>query len=433
MFYFESDRQEIWVRIDETRAEFQRYLSGCVTHQDLQDFAQYHEEFKSQIERKLKSCAATSEVKNLQQTINELTKYIGQFSEDITALQNENARLRQEIYKPSARITALEKAVDDLQNRIFASQPAPDQSARIAALEKAVDDLQNRIFASQPAPDQSARIAALEKAIGDLQNRIFASQPAPDQSARIATLEKIIADQGKIIFNLQQEISALKPAPKPVEVKPAPAKPVEPAVKPAPPPEAIFFLPEQAGVFLPNDRAKIPVLVKAALNLKAVEKFLAQNPSETSGNFQKLVASHLREVKKFIDKLKLSDLDNDELSETVTAKYFKLFKRIIFDNLLVAVKRGLKDDAPFYTELLRLLNEYLTRCGIFTVNATSGRKADNDDYENMAAQILENADKNLAENISDIERLPYRINYLDEFGELKFLQHNGVMSVYKAV
>ena len=406
MFYFESDRQEIWVRIDETRAEFQRYLSGCVTHQDLQDFAQYHEEFKSQIERKLKSCAATSEVKNLQQTINELTKYIGQFSEDITALQNENARLRQEIYKPSARITALEKAVDDLQNRIFASQPAPDQSARIAALEKAVDDLQNRIFASQPAPDQSARIA---------------------------TLEKIIADQGKIIFNLQQEISALKPAPKPVEVKPAPAKPVEPAVKPAPPPEAIFFLPEQAGVFLPNDRAKIPVLVKAALNLKAVEKFLAQNPSETSGNFQKLVASHLREVKKFIDKLKLSDLDNDELSETVTAKYFKLFKRIIFDNLLVAVKRGLKDDAPFYTELLRLLNEYLTRCGIFTVNATSGRKADNDDYENMAAQILENADKNLAENISDIERLPYRINYLDEFGELKFLQHNGVMSVYKAV
>ena len=51
----------------------------------------------------------------------------------------------------------------------------------------------------------------------------------------------------------------------------------------------------------------------------------------------------------------------------------------------------------------------------------------------MTAQILTNTDETLSNKISEIERLPYRINFLDEFGELKFLQYNGIMNVYKAV
>ena len=53
-----------------------------------------------------------------------------------------------------------------------------------------------------------------------------------------------------------------------------------------------------------------------------------------------------------------------------------------------------------------------------------------EDYKNMTPQIRKNA--KYAGIIAEIERLPYRINYLNEFGEQKFLQYNGVMTVYKA-
>ena len=436
MFYFESDRQEILVQIkvsddalyQKISAEIQGYFGGFVPRQD---FISYDDI----ISRELKSCVRLDDFNELRKTVSWLTNFAEQCTTEISALKTENTSLRNELSK--LRI-------------------APDQSARISALEKTIAELQDKISAPPPVADQSARIAALEKTIAELQQK-FSAPPVADQSARIAALrtenfnlrQEFLAETAalrKIIAELQQEISALKPAPaKPVEVKPAPVKPVEipaavkPApvkpveVKPAPPPEAIFFLPKQEGAFLPNDREKIPALIQNALNLKELEKFLAANPSDNSSKFQKLVANHLREVKRFADKLRLDDLDDEELSETVTAKYFKLFQRIIFDNFLVAVKRGLKSNAKFYGEMLRLLNEYLARCGIFTVDATAGRTAANEDYENMTAQILTNTDETLSNKISEIERLPYRINFLDEFGELKFLQYNGIMNVYKAV
>ena len=396
MFYFESDRQEILVQIkvsddalyQKISAEIQGYFGGFVPRQD---FISYDDI----ISRELKSCVRLDDFNELRKTVSWLTNFAEQCTTEISALKTENTSLRNELSK--LRI-------------------APDQSARISALEKTIAELQQKISAPPPVADQSARIAALRTENFNLRQEFL---------AETAALRKIIAE-------LQQEISALKPAPaKPVEVKPAPVKPVE--VKPAPPPEAIFFLPKQEGAFLPNDREKIPALIQNALNLKELEKFLAANPSDNSSKFQKLVANHLREVKRFADKLRLDDLDDEELSETVTAKYFKLFQRIIFDNFLVAVKRGLKSNAKFYGEMLRLLNEYLARCGIFTVDATAGRTAANEDYENMTAQILTNTDETLSNKISEIERLPYRINFLDEFGELKFLQYNGIMNVYKAV
>ena len=146
---------------------------------------------------------------------------------------------------------------------------------------------------------------------------------------------------------------------------------------------------------------------------------------------------HLKEVKKFVDRLKLDDLEDSELSETVTAKFFKLFHRTIFDNIMIATRHGLKssdtDTKKFYSDFLGKLNEYLTRCGIYSLNVKGERPAESDDYENMTPQVIKTDDKNLSGKIESIERLPYRINYLDEFGEQKFFQYAGIMNVYKAV
>ena len=134
-----------------------------------------------------------------------------------------------------------------------------------------------------------------------------------------------------------------------------------------------------------------------------------------------------------MDKLRLSEPDESELSEVITTKYFKLFHRTIFDNLLVAIRRGLKGSEKFYVGLLAEVNKYLSRCGIYSVNMKSGKQAEAEDYENITPQIVKTDDQSLSGTISEVERLPYRINYLDEFGEQKFLQYAGVASLYKAV
>ena len=193
-------------------------------------------------------------------------------------------------------------------------------------------------------------------------------------------------------------------------------------------------MPNQEEVFLPNDPQKILSQIRQASDVTALKNFLIANLSVTSTKFQKLLNSHLNDVQKFASKLKLSDLDEEELSEVVTAKYFKLFQRIIFDNFIVAIKRGLNNDTDkFYAQFLAKLNEYLTRCGIYTVNVISARKVSDDDYKNMTPQVIKTPDKDLNGYIKEIERLPYRINYITEMGDKDFLQYNGIMLLYKAV
>ena len=194
-----------------------------------------------------------------------------------------------------------------------------------------------------------------------------------------------------------------------------------------------FYLKANDEVFIPCDRKQISAQITKALNVDDIKKFLVDNDSEISKKFQRLINTHCNALKNFLNKLKLNDLDDDELSETVTVKYFKLFHQIIFDNIIVAVKRGLNDSDDFYRAFLPKINAYLEQCGFYTVNSISGIKAEDTDYENMSPQIIETPDKNLDKIIKDIERLPYRINYLDEFGEKNFFQYNGVMILYKEV
>ncbi|MBQ6758428.1 MAG: hypothetical protein IJP42_05000, partial [Selenomonadaceae bacterium] len=231
------------------------------------------------------------------------------------------------------------------------------------------------------------------------------------------------------VQTLQADVSALRQT---IDALKAPTTPPEPPT-PQKSPEELFFLPEPQGVFITNERTKIPAQIKQALNVSGIEKYLAANPSDASKKFQRLLNSHSRDVKKFVDKLRLSEPDESELSEVITTKYFKLFHRTIFDNLLVAIRRGLKGSEKFYVGLLAEVNKYLSCCGIYSVNMKSGKQAEAEDYENITPQIVKTDDQSLSGTISEVERLPYRINYLDEFGEQKFLQYAGVASLYKAV
>ena len=242
--------------------------------------------------------------------------------------------------------------------------------------------------------------------------------------AQLSLLKREIIQQVRAEFqaeidNLKSKFADLKKSvPQPTKIETSP--------------EEIFYLKPCDEVLISDNRENISAQISKALNVDDIKKFLAENKTETSRKFQKLINSHVNSVKSFVENLKLNSLDDEELSETVTSKYFKLFQAIIFDNLIVAVKRGL-NTSKFYGEFLTKLNDYLERCGIYTVNAKSDVKATDEDYKNMSPQPIKTSDKTQAGIIHEIERLPYRINYIDEFGEEKFLQYNGIMNIFKAV
>ncbi len=255
-----------------------------------------------------------------------------------------------------------------------------------------------------------AAVAVAEQKFYD---RILALQNQVD------VLKNTNADLLREIDNLKSQIDALK------------NKPPETPARNANETESIFYLEETTGAFLPNKREEIPEKIKRAANVDELKNFLAANDTETSQKFQRLLESHLKQVNNFVDKLNLENTEDAELSESVTAKYFKLFQNVFFDNIVVAISRGVKDGNIFYFEFLDKVNEYLSGCGIYTLNVTAGAKVTDDDYKNMTPQIRKTGNQKFAEIVAEIERLPYRINYLNEFGEQKFLQYNGVMTVYK--
>lgn len=450
MFYFETDKREIrgWLKKgddnlrEEIREEILHMLSDYITRQNLQTYneaAESHFEFFN------------DKISSLGQEINSLKFSFTQSAETVNALKREIAIQAQEIIALSSSNESLKKEVANLKQKVAAPQtsaPSPEVDslkreladlkkfvaqispllAEINLLKRETFDLRQKISAPQPSTPP-AEIESLKKELAELKEKFAASTEIESLKKELAEL-KIQAAQSAEIESLKKELAELKE-------KFAASTEIEPPAQVEPqeiePPEKIFYLPERKDVFIPNDRKQILKQIKAALSTGDIEKYLAANPPETSKKFQELFADHLKNAKKFVDKLKLNNLDDSELSEAVTANYFKLFHKIIFDNVLIAIKRGLLRSEKFYSGLLAKVNEYLARCGIYSVNTTSGRKAQSEDYENMSPQTLNTDDKTLKGTITEIERLPYRINYIDEFGEQKFLQYAGVMNVYKAV
>ena len=375
------------------------------------------------------------------------------FRKELDALNQRVDDLKNKIAPPidiepfKKELDALNQRVDGLKNKIAPPIDIEPFKKELDALNQQVDDLKNKI--SQPSPEleavkrellyQRQVNAQLSQSIGALQAQLSAAI-----AAAIEPLKQEIAAQNSTIEDLKKKIEDLENPETETETESETESETEAETETeseseteseteTPGDERYFYLPEQTAAFIANDRKQIPEKIKAALSVGDIQRYLIANPSATSNKFQKLLTNHLRDAKKFIDKLKLSDAEDDELSEVVTIKYFKLFHRIIFDNFIVSIKRGLGNSTEYYSGLLAAVNEYLSRCGIYTVNATANRKAESDDYENMSPQTLKTNDATLNGTISEIERLPYRINYLDEFGEQKYFQYPGVMNVYKAV
>ena len=112
-------------------------------------------------------------------------------------------------------------------------------------------------------------------------------------------------------------------------------------------------------------------------------------------------------------------------------KYLEVFDKNMFKTLIPMIRQRLDEDADsvFYSELIKTLDEYLSRSGFYTINITPG-----DDskpvLQYMDTDSKPTKEKHMKGAVASVEQLPYILEYKAESGENKSLCIKGKMTVY---
>lgn len=113
-------------------------------------------------------------------------------------------------------------------------------------------------------------------------------------------------------------------------------------------------------------------------------------------------------------------------------KYLEVFEKDMFKTLIPMIRDKLDEnlDSIFYSELIKTLNEYLSRSGFYTPYVMPGDDA-KELLKYMDTDSKPAAKKLLKGAVASVEQLPYILEYKNESGQNLELFYKGKMTVYK--
>ena len=192
-----------------------------------------------------------------------------------------------------------------------------------------------------------------------------------------------------------------------------------------------FDLPMQKEAFFTGTHEEIMQKLNFAMDISDIINFLKNSQNLKKETFIRNFEKHYSEMQRFIKKLDLSAYDDDILYEKVTEKYFKVFQGMIFNNVMVSIYRNMDNQPAFYKPFLKIVNNYLTRCGIYTRYIAPNQKITDEDYADFEPIVRAVDDPAKDDIIDEIERLPYRILYISDNGKTTYRQFMGSIFVNK--
>lgn len=113
-------------------------------------------------------------------------------------------------------------------------------------------------------------------------------------------------------------------------------------------------------------------------------------------------------------------------------KYLEVFEKDMFKTLIPMIRDKLDEnfDSIFYSELIKTLNEYLSRSGFYTPYVMPGDDA-KELLKYMDTDSKPATKKLLKGAVASVEQLPYILEYKNESGQNLELFYKGKMTVYK--
>ena len=365
---------------------------------------------------------------------------------NIAAVSNSNTR-----EKP-----ALQQLVEQQNKELSA------QNQRLRALDQLLDEQKQRLHEQeQILRDQQLLLRDQEKRLYELEQQNKAQSQAFNELQQ--QVAKLLAEDKREVA--PQSVSAVPPQPvvttPPLPVSPFPLQPVKktaeptlprpaalppvskpsasaavPSSAPVPPHPAkpwisFFSLPEPSprqAVFQGDGTAVKKRFAQSISEIDALANSLNDlsiaEPAKTS--FSKNIRHCKEALEKFYNKFKFEDCEEDELSATVTDKFFKIISDNLLENVVMAINSGDQETAD-YEQLLQNVNRFLSSYGIYTQYISPGMPVkDETIIHNVEPPFLKTTTVQSNSGIIDrVELLPYFITYEDDEGRLDTMRKRG--------
>lgn len=313
---------------------------------------------------------------------------------------------------------------------------------QINALKEKVIAMQGTTGKTSTASDTNAHYEEkFDKFLREFRDHI------QEQDKKISDLEHVVSVQNDTIRKLEDRIqkleSAASAAPKPVVKTESPRststastisseKPIsEKTVSVTNVEKKAESVSKRAGFSLPlltanqdkfyitgqSTNEQIHAYLKTVLDISSITKTLqASSIDEQNKNiYQKILTNYANGLLSTLKKKRISELDEEEISETVITTIGEAIQNAITGKIVPAVADRIRRGFSGFSGFLFAINQYLESIGFYTESIKVGEKAtDRENSVHMEIIYTTTTDRQLHGKIYEITTLPYLINFINE-------------------
>lgn len=361
--------------------------------------------------------------RNLQQEIHE---EISQIQVDLIPtferrLQVVESELEKISTNPSPKHTVDLVALQNTINQLLAENQR--QALRLNQLEKKFNSAPPPVVSTENDSALRPQIELLNRNIENA-NRTIIIQSKNIESLKSAnkSLQECCDNQDKLIADLTKKIEKLEQQ-QPEASSPVKVQSTEPWIN-------YFSIPraKSTAAYFAGDSETIKA--KFAQSIQEMDTLITnltqaeiEEPAKTS--FLRNLRGCMRDLENLYSKFNFASCDEDELSEAITNKFFKVIGDDLLDNVVLAIYRG-GESARSYKNFLKKVNSYLSKHGIYTEVILPGTLAEGNILSNIEPPISKKTTVAADDGkIDEVELLPYFMNYNDDNGKVDTIRKRG--------
>lgn len=313
---------------------------------------------------------------------------------------------------------------------------------QINALKEKVIAMQGTTGKTSTASDTNAHYEEkFDKFLREFRDHI------QEQDKKISDLEHVVSVQNDTIRKLEDRIqkleSAASAAPKPVVKTESPRststastisseKPIsEKTVSVTNVEKKAESVSKRAGFSLPlltanqdkfyitgqSTNEQIHAYLKTVLDISSITKTLQASSIDEQNKdiYQKILTNYANGLLFTLKKKRISELDEEEISETVITTIGEAIQNAITGKIVPAVADRIRRGFSGFSGFLFAINQYLESIGFYTEAIKVGEKAtDRENSVHMEIIYTTTTDRQLHGKIYEITTLPYLINFINE-------------------
>lgn len=185
-----------------------------------------------------------------------------------------------------------------------------------------------------------------------------------------------------------------------------------------------------------NEDDGIEVINKVK-NIDPIIDFLKDSNNLDKDIYLKILETFRKKLSKVISNMEdeVENTIDEETCENWTNDFFSIVEDFLIDKVMVSIYRTLinkyedKTTFTFFSNFLSKLNNYLDENGVYTYEVYPNEKLKDSDYDYVNL-TTNKADSKIDHNlIKEVEKLPYIMDYKNEYSEKECLNSKGKVYV----